>query len=118
MHVKFMLVVFVLSGSGGEALEAVSTAVREAAKEAATGAWLAEFETGAPPRTLAPGLTHGLFGAWQDAEQANGSAKENLTQARAHGVFAAYNVQCTVLMRMVSAAICSSRSCLRYWTDP
>ena len=56
--------------AGGEALEAMSTAATEAAKEAASGAWLAEFESGALPRVAAPGLPHGLFGAWQ---QSNGT---------------------------------------------
>ncbi len=48
----------------------MSTAATEAAREAATGAWLAEFESGALPRVAAPGLPHGLFGAWQ---QSNGT---------------------------------------------
>jgi len=60
--------------AGGEALEAMSTAATEAAKEAATGAWLAEFESGALPRVAAPGLPHGLFGAWQQPDGlANGA---------------------------------------------
>lgn len=47
----------------------MSTAVTEAAEAAATGAWLVELESGAPIRTVAPGLPRGLFGAWAAPEE-------------------------------------------------
>ena len=55
--------------SGGEALEASTSAAKQAAAEASTGAWLRELEeaqaAGAPPpRVCAPGLPRGAFGAW------------------------------------------------------
>ena len=54
---------------GGEALEASTSAAKQAAAEACTGAWLRELEealaAGAPPpRVCAPGLPRGAFGAW------------------------------------------------------
>ena len=69
------------SRAGGEALEAVSTAATEAAKQAATGAWLAEFESGDPPRVAAPGLPHGLFGAWQQVDGTEETGNGLATQA-------------------------------------
>ena len=59
----------------------MSTAATEAAKEAATGAWLAEFESGALPRVAAPGLPHGLFGAWQQLDGAENAEGGLPTQA-------------------------------------
>jgi len=55
--------------TGGEALEAVSTAATEAAIVASTGAWLAQLESGVLVKTSAPGLSRGLFGAWADPDK-------------------------------------------------
>ena len=63
----------------------MSTAATEAAQEAATGAWLAEFESGALPRVAAPGLPHGLFGAWQQPDGTEDGAGGLPTQARFRG---------------------------------
>ena len=54
---------------GGEALEASTSAAKQAAAEASTGAWLRELEEALaagepPPRVSAPGLPRGAFGAW------------------------------------------------------
>ena len=55
-----------VTGAGGAALAPVQTGSMLAAQEAASGAWLQELErAGGPPRALAPGLTRGVFGAWQ-----------------------------------------------------
>ena len=70
-------------------MEAVSTAVKVAAREAATGAWLAEFESGATPRIAALGLTHGLFGAWQEPDRANGVVDEQPDPASGDGAVTA-----------------------------
>ena len=54
----------VFSGfAGGEALEAVRNAAVRAAEEAATGAWLRDFEAGRPLTNAAPGLTGLMFQA-------------------------------------------------------
>lgn len=53
--------------SGGEAIEAVSTAASKAAEEAATGSWLQDLESGNLPRITAPGLNQGWFGPWASA---------------------------------------------------
>ena len=46
---------------------AVATnAAMAAAEEAASGAWLAELQSGRLPKALAPGMPHGVFGAWQE----------------------------------------------------
>ncbi|KAK9802049.1 hypothetical protein WJX73_006832 [Symbiochloris irregularis] len=58
---------------GGDALPPVSTSASRAAEEARTGAWLRDLQgPGPPPRVLAPGLDHGIFGAWaqEDYEEA------------------------------------------------
>jgi len=57
-----------LYSSGGEAVEAVSTAASKAAEEAATGSWLQELESGNLPRIAAPGLSHGWFGPWEEED--------------------------------------------------
>ena len=60
-------------GAGGEAVAAANTAARAAAEEAATGAWVRELDSGAEPRIAAPGLSHGVFGAWSRMEVASRS---------------------------------------------
>ncbi len=56
--------------TGGEALQASTTAAQLAAEEARSGKWLDELESGKPLRALAPGMERGVFGAWalDDAE--------------------------------------------------
>lgn len=66
-----------LHPTGGEALEAVSTAATEAAIVASTGAWLAELESGVPVKTSAPGLSRGLFGAWAEPEEPHAVSPSN-----------------------------------------
>lgn len=51
---------------GGEVLPEVSSTAAKAAEEAATGIWLREFESGARTKALAPGMSHGVFGAWAE----------------------------------------------------
>jgi hypothetical protein len=53
---------------------AADTAAALAAREAASGAWLAELESGNCPRVVTPGLPHGIFGAWAQADLPNGAA--------------------------------------------
>ncbi len=43
-----------------------SNAATAAALEAASGAWLKELQSGHLPKTLAPGMPHGVFGPWQE----------------------------------------------------
>ena len=69
--------------AGGEALVAADTAAALAAREAASGAWLAELESGECPRVVAPGLPHGVFGAWAQPELPNGTAGESQPQSMA-----------------------------------
>lgn len=66
--------------AGGEALVAADTAAALAAREAASGAWLAELESGECPRVVAPGLPHGVFGAWAQPELPNGTGGESHAQ--------------------------------------
>lgn len=55
-----------LLDAGGAALAPVQTGSMRAAEEAASGAWLQELERpGGLPKALAPGMTRGVFGAWQ-----------------------------------------------------
>lgn len=63
--------------TGGEALEAVSTAATEAAVVASTGAWLAQLESGVPVKTAAPGLSRGLFGAWAEPDAPPAASPSN-----------------------------------------
>ena len=43
-----------------------TNAATNAAKEAASGAWLKELQSRHLPRVLAPGMPHGIFGPWQE----------------------------------------------------
>ena len=62
--------------SGGEAIEAVSSAASKAAEEAATGAWLTQLKSGNLPRIAAPGLTQGWFGPWEQAPEEDEEADD------------------------------------------
>lgn len=63
--------------AGGEALAAADTAAMLAAREAKSGAWLAELEGGSLlPRIAAPGLPRGVFGAWAEPELPVGASGE------------------------------------------
>lgn len=53
---------------GGEALVAADTSAIRAAREAATGVWLSDYEAGRQHQIPPPGLTHGLFGAWSNEQ--------------------------------------------------
>lgn len=54
------------TSSGGEAMTIATNAATNAAKEAASGAWLKELQSRHLPRVLAPGMPHGIFGPWQE----------------------------------------------------
>lgn len=62
-----------------------NTAAALAARDAASGIWLAELEggqglgrgSGQLPRVAAPGLPHGVFGAWAQPESSGSASGES-----------------------------------------
>ena len=70
--------------SGGEAVEAVSTAATKAAAEAATGSWLKELQSGVLPCITAPGLTQGWFGPWQEGTTQSPDSRSGQSIFRRH----------------------------------
>lgn len=66
--------------TGGEVLAAADTAATAAAREAESGAWLAELEADALPRISAPGLPCGLFGAWAEPDLPDGASGEPIDE--------------------------------------
>lgn len=63
--------------TGGEVLAAADTAATAAAREAESGAWLAELEADALPRISAPGLPCGLFGSWAEPDLPDGASGQS-----------------------------------------
>ncbi len=55
----------------GDASAASSSQAAIAAREACSGAWVHELESGLMSRVCAPGLSSGIFGAWAQASTAD-----------------------------------------------
>jgi hypothetical protein len=64
---------------------AADTAAALAAREAASGAWLAELEGGKMSRVVAPGLPRGIFGAWAQPELPDGASGHIFFRGSGHG---------------------------------